>query len=146
MPAQQHMGNGIAKARNLPGIFSGQRSSYRTLYMTLVFHNYIHFHQCPAISSHFSKLSSHFQPIPALSSHLYPFWARYRHCMSFSKHFQSVPIISSHVKSFQEQLIKHDFCLALLVSNFVTSWDSIPILMCHEMEAPHWSQIHSLDS
>ena len=29
---------------------------------------------------------------------------------------------------------------------WITSWGSVPILMCYLMQAPHWSQGHSLDS
>ena len=36
--------------------------------------------------------------------------------------------------------------LKLLVFFRISRWDSVPLLMCYQMQAPHWSQSHILDS
>ena len=68
--------------------------------------------------------------------------------MAISKQLQAFTAISwnfqsflTHSVTFRKYMNSHYFILQR-----VPSWDSVPILLCSEMQAPHWSQSLLLDS
>ena len=68
--------------------------------------------------------------------------------MTISKQLQPFTAISWNFRSFMRHSVpfwkymnSHYFILQR-----VLSWNSVPILLCSEMQAPHWSQSQLLDS
>ena len=67
-----------------------------------------------------------------------PFW----HIFALFYIFCTLLTPFNKFDTFWKNLISSYFSLFI----GVTSWDSVPIPMCYLMQAPHWSQSHSLDS
>ena len=104
-----------------------------------------HFHPCPAISSHFHQLWSHFQLFSSVSSLFEPFTAIVWPFPNICSHSHPLLALSSHSRADQLNF-ENTWTLVILGYIEVTSWDSMHIHMCCQMQAPHWSQSHFLDS
>ena len=139
VPAQQRapVWEQNPKITYLPWHLSGQSSSYITLDMTLVF-NITFYGQ--AISSHFYPFLSISDTLSAISSHLWFFFCKLEAFMALIQPFPKISIHLKHFQSFLDQSViisKYRTCFNFSVFLLVPSWDSVPILMCHQVQAPH---------
>ena len=124
--------------------FSGQSRSYITPHMTLVFNITFSGH---AISSNFYPFSSISNPISAISSHFLPFF--FSQLEAFIGLIQPFPITSINCQALTvnpSSIFENTEFLKISVFIWVPSWDSVPILICYQMQAPHWIQSHILNS
>ena len=98
-----------------------------------------------AISIHFHQFPINFHLFLAILINFLPVWAIYSPHTAPSNNLQPYPSISSHFYTNQNFFENIEFLKSLLFI-MISSWDSVPLLMCYQMQAPHWSQSHILDS